>query len=247
MSLYSGAAVAVVDPKPLPGDARLGELIYDRDQVFQIQVAKGTATIIVLGPDERIVASAAGSPADCNRPDAEWCIVANTGTQELYVQPRTLLPTRNNLQLSTTLRRYSFEFFQTKSAHANPPWYRVSFRYEAPGAVRPASPDAPPAKGQACNWNYTMSASPAATRMAPLAVFDDGRDTYLMLPPGTPLPEVESDAGKEALRGAPGMAASQLLMLSGVRTSFTLRAGVAAVTVWNDSAAAAAAGTCPVW
>jgi type IV secretory pathway VirB9-like protein len=222
-------------------------LIYDRDQIFLIQVAKGTATHIILGPDEKIVLSASGNAADCGREGTDWCVVANTGANEVFVQPRTTAPAHNNLELTTNLRRYSFDFVQAaRTAAAPPPWYRVSFRYTGSRSESPVTSDAGAGKGR-CNWNYSMSRSHGATGLAPLAVFDDGHDTYLMLPPGSGMPEVEGEAGAEQLRPAPGMASGQMLMLAGVRSRFTIRSSVASVAVWNDGFSVSAPGACPAW
>lgn len=134
-------ALAAVDPKPLPADTRMGELIYDADQIFRIHSALGIATHIILAPGEKIVSSAAGQPADCRLKESDWCIVALVGTDELYIQPRLAGPARNNLQLTTNLRRYSFEFIHApRAGEAAPFWFRVTFRYPGQRLAATATP-----------------------------------------------------------------------------------------------------------
>lgn len=134
-------ALAAVDPKPLPADTRMGELIYDADQIFRIHSALGIATHIILAPGEKIVSSAAGQPADCRLQESAWCIVALVGTDELYIQPRLAGPARNNLQLTTNLRRYSFEFIHApRAGEAAPFWFRVTFRYPGQRLAATATP-----------------------------------------------------------------------------------------------------------
>lgn len=134
---------AAVKPVPSNNDARLGKLAYDGDQIFLIQTGQGVATHIILAPDERIIASAAGMPADCHRPSGDWCIVANAGASEIFVQPRNAIPSKNNLQLTTNLRRYSFDFVQSAATTAETPWYRVTFIYGQMQAAAWVPPNTP--------------------------------------------------------------------------------------------------------
>lgn len=142
--LLSAAFPSHAATKPIPSskDSRLGKLVYDNDQIFLIQTSNRVATHIILAPEERIIASAAGIPADCHRPGGDWCIVARTGASEIFVQPRAAVPSQNNLQLTTNLRRYSFDFVQSAATSADVPWYRVTFLYEQTQAAERALPDA---------------------------------------------------------------------------------------------------------
>jgi type IV secretory pathway VirB9-like protein len=228
----------------MPQDARMGELLYDADQVFHIQTAKGTATHIILGPEEKIVSSAAGIPSDCSRQGSEWCFVAQVGANELFVQPRTAAPTRNNLQLTTNLRRYSFEFVQLPGQADKAGWFRVTFRYTQEGGRAAA---APLASAQRCNWNYSMSNKLGASALAPLAVFDNGRDTFLMLAQGSAVPGIDGLTGSETLQSVPGKANGRIMMLPGVRQSFAIRSASSRLVVWNEGGTQPANASCPIW
>lgn len=238
LAIGSQSAHAAEIPKSTGADPRIGELAYDRNDIFQIRVGMGIATQIVLADGERIVASAPGSPADC-RDGVDWCIVAKSGSNELFVQPRTGAALRNNLQLTTSLRRYSFEFLQSSSQSAAGPWYRVTFRY---------APDMTPGATPSCNWGYTMTAPPPGGIAVPLAIFDDGHRTYLVLPPGSAASRptvVASEGGLRMLAGGPGR---DVMVLDGVADNFELRAGRAALSVWNEGLRPGAPrGACPMW
>lgn len=231
------SAIAAEIPKSTGADARIGELAYDRNDIFEVRVRMGIATHIVLGEGERIVASAPGIPADC-RDGADWCIVAKSGSNELFVQPRTMAAQRNNLQLTTSLRRYSFDFVQSAAQAGPGPWYRVTFRY---------TPDLMPASAApSCNWNYTMAAAPSGAAFVPLAIFDDGHRTYLVLPAASSRPQVAVDGrGLRVLASGPG---PDVMVLDGIADAFELRAGGARLSVWNDGLRPGAPrGACPMW
>lgn len=229
-------------PRSLPADPRIGELAYDASQVFLITVGQGVATHIVLAPDEKILVSAAGAPADCRQEGTAWCIAATVGANEFFVQPRQAAALRNNLQLATNLRRYSFDFVQEAN---RPPFYRVTFRY--PEAVPAAAAARPPAPAQ-CNWSYSMQAAAGSQAIAPLAVFDDGRQTYVLLPPDAAAPEILGLSSPAVLPAAVIQPGSRLLAMPGVGSGFRLRDGWRTVTVWNEGVSnPAGAGPCPAW
>lgn len=137
---------AATNPKSLPADQRIGEIVYENDQVFQIHTGQGIATHIILDPAEKIISSAAGAPADCHQQGSNWCVVARVGANEVFIQPRNAAAARNNLQLTTNLRRYSFEFLNTPHATSSP-WFRVTFRYppDSAAAQQQQQPSTPPA------------------------------------------------------------------------------------------------------
>lgn len=246
--LYSPLSLAAIKPQALPSDVRLGEFIYDVDQIFLVQTAKDIATHIILAPDEKIISSALGVPADCRVALSEWCVVAHVGASELFVQPRTAKPARNNMQLTTNLRRYSFEFVQSATIDKDVPLYRVTFRY-APGGQPPGrsgSLSSPRLAGQSCNWNYSILNNAGAARVAPLAVFDNGRDTFLILPPGNPAPELLAEHGQGRLTTVSGISAGKVMQLAGLHSAFTLRTALSETTISNDGTGSST-GVCPQW
>ena len=58
--LLPGTAIAQVRPAPGPGDPRIQTIVYDANQVVQLQVASGYQLAIEFAPDERIENVAVG-------------------------------------------------------------------------------------------------------------------------------------------------------------------------------------------
>ncbi|MBK9948270.1 MAG: TrbG/VirB9 family P-type conjugative transfer protein [Nitrospira sp.] len=126
-------------PAPGDGDQRVRYVTYHRDEVTRVTVRRGVVTRIVLGDDERIVIAGSGFLADCAKPEAEWCIRADVGTNQVWVKPKDQA-THNNLEIRTDKRDYSIEFTvvgNSRSARKDKPgpqgpeepMYRVIFRH----------------------------------------------------------------------------------------------------------------------
>jgi type IV secretion system protein VirB9 len=109
--------------------------------VTNVTVRRGVVTRIVLGDDERIVIAGSGFLADCAKPEAEWCIRADVGTNQVWVKPKDHA-THNNLEIRTDRRDYSLEFTvvgndrigrKQKAGQGqrgtDEPMYRVIFRH----------------------------------------------------------------------------------------------------------------------
>ena len=108
--LCSGASSDAAEiPEPGNGDQRVRYVTYQRDEVTRVTVRRGVVTRIVLGDDERIVIAGSGFLADCAKPDAEWCIRADVGTNQVWIKPKDHA-THNNLEIRTDKRDYSLEF-----------------------------------------------------------------------------------------------------------------------------------------
>ncbi len=130
---------------PAPGslDQRVRYVTYKQDEVTTIHVSRGVITRIVLGEDEHIVTAATGFQGECAKPEAEWCIRADVGTNHVWVKPKEHA-THNNLEIRTDKRDYSLEF-QVLPDHKlgrlrkssdkqslEEAMYRVIFRYPLP-------------------------------------------------------------------------------------------------------------------
>ena len=128
---------------PAPGerDQRVRYVTYQKDEVTKVTVRRGVVTRIVLGDDERIVIAGSGFLADCGKQEAEWCIRADVGTNQVWVKPKDQA-THNNLEIRTDRRDYSLEFSvvgdhpigRKQNAGQGPrgkeePMYRVIFRH----------------------------------------------------------------------------------------------------------------------
>ncbi len=128
-------------PEPGEGDQRVRYVTYQKDEVTKVTVRRGVVTRIVLGDDERIVIAGSGFLGDCAKPEAEWCIRADVGTNQVWVKPKDHA-THNNLEIRTDKRDYSLEFTVVggdrigRKQHTGSgqhgktePMYRVIFRH----------------------------------------------------------------------------------------------------------------------
>lgn len=108
--LCSGASSDAAEiPAPGDGDQRVRYVTYQKDEVTNVTVRRGVVTRIVLGDDERIVIAGSGFLTDCTKQEAEWCIRADVGTNQVWVKPKDQA-THNNLEIRTDKRDYSLEF-----------------------------------------------------------------------------------------------------------------------------------------
>ncbi|MBS0150888.1 MAG: TrbG/VirB9 family P-type conjugative transfer protein [Nitrospira sp.] len=140
--ICSGASSQAAEiPAPGDGDQRVRYVTYQKDEVTKVTVRRGVVTRIVLGDDERIVIAGSGFLADCAKPEAEWCIRADVGTNQVWVKPKDQA-THNNLEIRTDKRDYSLEFTVVADDRTgrkqnpgqgprgnNEPMYRVIFRH----------------------------------------------------------------------------------------------------------------------
>ena len=140
--LFAGASSDAAEiPAPGDGDQRVRYVTYQKDEVTKVTVRRGVVTRIVLGDDERIVIAGSGFLADCAKQEAEWCIRADVGTNQVWVKPKDQA-THNNLEIRTDKRDYSLEFTVVGDERigrkqqagqgkrgTDEPMYRVIFRH----------------------------------------------------------------------------------------------------------------------
>jgi type IV secretion system protein VirB9 len=90
-------------------------------------------TRIILASDEQITKPPdSGFPAGCEESANEWCIRADVGQNQITIKPRRGA-TKNNLEVSTNKRDYSFSLVKMDGAeNAAAVYYRVVFRYAMP-------------------------------------------------------------------------------------------------------------------
>lgn len=126
-------------PEPGPNDARIRVIPFKANDVTLIRVQRGIVTRIVLEQDEKIEIPVVGLSSDCKSENDEWCISAIQGSNQIFVRPRDNA-TRNNMELHTNKRDYSFAFevvdesriSRGKRSDGDVPFYRVVFDYPKP-------------------------------------------------------------------------------------------------------------------
>jgi type IV secretion system protein VirB9 len=162
---------AQVRPEPGPGDPRIQTVLYDPDQVVQLQAAPGYQVGIELATDEQIENVAVGD-------SAAWQVTPSRRGDHLFVKPLAA-GVATNMTIVTSARVYLFElmplFDRAQQA------FTVRFRY--PGdAAQPSVSDAPPVENL-----YRVSGDRA---LRPSRISDDGVHTFIEWPEDRALPAV---------------------------------------------------------
>lgn len=194
----------------MPVTPRVQFVDYKPDEVITVLTSMGIVTRIVLSPDEKITRAAdTGFPSHCDDSSHEWCIRAKVDDNQITVKPKPGA-TRNNLELSTNQRDYSFLFITTRGAENAPDVpFRVIVRYPMPPlpaahvqiATEPSTPTPtqpesvnPSAPKLATpvvrNINYAMKYDDLGQEIVPSIVFDDGRFTYMKFERAREIPAV---------------------------------------------------------
>lgn len=235
---------------PAWGDARIVNMKYSDSGVFAVHVLTGFAVQIVLDRAEQIISAGTGLNSHCDDESAQWCVVAEAGSRDIFINARAGAK-RTNLFVKTTLRNYSFDLepVGTAARHA---MYRLQFDYQSsldqPQQVwsKPVARAAlaiepqvtvPESPGRSIrNANYTKQANRTGDGIAPLSMWDDGRFTYLTFPNNRLFPAVYKvlDDGSES--PVPFHAEDGgLMVVHEVDRRFVLRDGTAAVGLWNEA------------
>ena len=178
-------AAAQLRPEPGPGDPRIQSVLYDANQVVQLQVATGYQLTVEFAPDERIENVAVGD-------SGAWQVTPNKRGDRLFIKAVGQGVT-TNLTVVTDARTYAIELsplFGPLPTMA----YTVRFRYATPAAVTVVPNDAAtPVPGR-----YKLSGDKA---LRPSAIDDDGVHTYIAWGPDQTLPAIFAidDKGNETL------------------------------------------------
>ncbi|MCW5660115.1 MAG: TrbG/VirB9 family P-type conjugative transfer protein [Burkholderiaceae bacterium] len=240
-------------------DPRLREVIYDPRAVVTVPVKRGVVSLIVLDPDETITEVAAGLGGDCTKPEAAWCIAAQSGGRNLFVKAKSSAGAPNNLAVATDRRTHAFRFVVLPDGDARQPVYRLvvrapapppavlkpTVRAEPPTAAMPAVPPPPPpqeivaqrlqAKPQVLNTDYSIAEGDASQDIVPTMVYDDGRFTYFRFPGNREVPAVFHVLGDGSETLVNARMEDDLLVVDRVSRRLMLRSGSAAVGVWNEA------------
>jgi len=240
-------------------DNRVRFVDYHQDEVIIIYVQKGAVSRLILEDGEQIEVAATGQVADCNNPQANWCLRADQGTNEIWVKPREGA-SHNNLELRTNRRDYSIEFKLApeerghRGSHIDKTeaaMYRVIFTYPVPipnmstfMAAKVANPQVSDAtvlqarlkEGQAVarNWNYSQQAGQGSGDIAPSLVFDDGRFTYFKFPNNRDIPTLfyVTPSGEEERVNY--HMEGEWLVVERTGQRFVIRLGHSVIGIWND-------------
>lgn len=263
VAMVLAGALAATAAKSAGGsgaDPRLRDVPYDPQAVVTVPVKRGVVTLVVLEADEAITEVAAGLGDDCSKPDAAWCIAAQPGGRHLFIKPKSTAAAPNNLAVVTDRRTHAFRFVVLADSDPKAPVYRLTVKAAAaepaiaqplapgdtlPPVTLPAMPPLPSpqevvadrlqARPQVTNARYSIAEGPGSEDIVPTLVFDDGRFTYLRFPGHREVPAVFHVLGDGSETLVNARMEDDLLVVDRVSRRLMLRAGSAAVGVWNDA------------
>lgn len=250
-------------PSPGSNDPRIRYVRYVPDQVTVIRVQRGYVTRIILEPGEKIAVAATGFSADCAKPELEWCLRADVGTNQIWVKPKDGA-TFNNLEVNTNKRDYSIELKVLKDAGSKrnrdgrstkdqaEPMFRVMFEYplSMPLSQMLASQSWDPDSDEALaadiksasdsppsprNWKYTIQVLQGADDIVPSLVFDDGAFTYFQFAGNREVPSVFHVSADGEEGRVNWHMRGDLYVVKRMSRKFVLRLGSAVIGVFNEA------------
>lgn len=178
-------ATAQVLPSPGPGDPRLQTVLYNPNQVVQLQVASGYTLMVQFLPGEKIETIAVGDTSG-------WQVTANKRGDYLFIKSGGGGPT--NMTVATDGHVYVFELRPAGGGGLLP--YAVKFVDPEP-PVRPVA--AMPA--ETGTYRYKLSGTKA---LRPTTIAIENNRLALEWPAKMPLPavfKVEQDGQEMAING----------------------------------------------
>jgi type IV secretion system protein VirB9 len=175
----------MLPPMRPPGDPRLREIVYQPDQIVQLDVAAGYQLSVEFAPDERIETVAVGD-------SSAWLVTTNQRGSHLFVKTSGA-QTDTNLTVITDTRVYLFDLHALETPGATMPYtVRFVFPPARPGiTMSNLGPDRE-------EGEYRMSGD---HRLYPTKMGDDGVHTYILWPEEATLPAMYTvdERGEERL------------------------------------------------
>lgn len=164
-------ASAQIRPQPGAGDPRIQSVLYDPQQVVQLQVAQGYQLAVEFAPGERIENVAVGD-------SSAWQVTPNKRGDLLFIKP-VASGVSTNMTVVTDARSYVFELVP---AYGPLPDLAFTVRFTYP---EPAATSVVP--GDAAAIPYRLSGTRA---LRPVAMEDDGARTYIEFGADQTLPAI---------------------------------------------------------
>lgn len=249
---------SAAQPKDQP-DPRLREVVYDANAVVTVPVKRGMVTLVEFDKGEVITEVAVGQGGDCSKPDAAWCVAAQPGGRHLYVKAKSAADAPNNLAVVTDRRSHTLRFVVLSDGDRQSPIYRLAIRAPKPASSTPslaekelaalaALPPIPPpptaqqivaerlaTKPTVLNTQYALAEGAGSADIVPTLVYDDGRFTYLGFPGNREVPAVFHVLGDGSETLVNARMEDDTLVVDRVSRRLMLRAGLAAVGIWNEA------------
>lgn len=169
-------AFAETAPKPGGRDARVTYATYQQGQVYRITTRLRNVTLIELGEGEKIQSIAIG--------DLESFKIDKLERANLFIIKPVVAGATTNLTVETQRNIY---FLQVSESSKGSPNYSVKFTVPGAGRNSAAASEIPAAQPMTYKVMKKGKKQPA---FAPVSIFDDGRKTTFVIPPGAPMPTI---------------------------------------------------------
>jgi len=170
LALAPAGLAAQVHPAPGSGDPRIQTVLYDSEQVVQLQGTPGFQTDVEFASDEAIENVAVGD-------SAAWQVTPNRRGDHLFVK-NLIAGVTTNMTVVTSARTYFFELAPLSGGELA---YTVRFRYPTAQAAADETP------ASRVEGRYRLSGAQA---LRPSRIADDGVHTYIEWPHDASLPAV---------------------------------------------------------
>lgn len=228
MLAFSTPAFCAQETYPSSLDSRVRQVTYNAQDVVEIPIVPGKATLIQFEEGENfMIAPALGDP------DA---VLMKYSHNVIWVKPKTA--GGSNLSIVTDRRTYNIDLCYTTSQRKAV--YQVTFRFpdtEARKLRERAEASTVKSKMEdhyaAYNLSYTKAGDMS---ISPVNVWDDGVQTWFKFPGGSDVPVIYAvDAtGAETLVNR-SMKGSEIVVVHKVNPRWTLRSGEQALAIFNDA------------
>ena len=196
-------------PTALPADGRIKRFVYNEHTVYRLDTHTNFISTVQFGSGETVESIQVGD-------SASWQIVRLKRGDVISIKPLNS-DAVTNMTVYTDRRVYTFELRAKRGragahSHQN---YRTTFAYPTPVVNEFAG------AGRAHrNHDYHVAGE---AEFAPIEVYDDGRQTYFLFPPGTERPALFSVGrfGKESIVNVRSV--GDRLIADGVHRQWTVR------------------------
>ena len=226
--LFANAALAEARPSPGRIDARVRDVVYNKDNVTAIDASYGASTMIELQADEKIETLALGD-------SIAWKVEPNRKGDIIFVKP-VEKNAQSNLNVVTDKRIYLF-LLRSNDRPPSGQIYAVRFRFPgdeadakllAAAKERAAYPNLKSLNIANANSDYGYKGSSANK---PVAVFDDGTKTWFRFEGETPAIYIVDADRNEALVNF--RTEGPYVVVDKVSLQWTLRNGKDSTCVFN--------------
>jgi type IV secretion system protein VirB9 len=208
-------------------DKRIRTLVYDPEQIVQIDGREGIQSTVEFAPDDRIENVAVGD-------SSAWQVTPTRRASILFLKP-LLRATRTNMTVVTDRHLYMFDLVAAPKAGS--PVYALKFSYpnekppvsQNPVQAAAAPPSLPSFSPEQLNFGWLTKGS---DRLLPSRIFDDGQALYLAWAREAALPAILT-VSSEGREGPVNYRTSgNFIVIDPLPSNIVLRQGKRTAVIW---------------